>query len=76
MIILPILTNVPHSYKGLPQCFARVKSQILSDSRLSFLLVIGRLERARCTTTRETGVSEVDGRADASRSLQSLNYCG
>ena len=49
-----------------------------------FLLVIERLERARCTTARETGVSEVYGRAEigkrnrscASRSLQSLNYCG
>ena len=63
----------------------------------SFLLVVERLEQARCTTARETGVSEVDGRAEekskglqpyffvlpshsprgcASRSLQSLNYCG
>ena len=52
---------------------------------LSFLLVIERLEWARCATARETGVSKVDGRAVlpphsprgcASRSLQSLNYCG
>ena len=28
---------------------------------VSFLLAIERLERARCTTARETGVSEVDG---------------
>ena len=41
---------------------------------LSFLLVIERLERARCATARETGVSKVRG--SASRSLQSLNYCG
>ena len=31
---------------------------------LSLLLVIERLERARCTTAHETGVSEVDGRAE------------
>ena len=43
---------------------------------LSFLLVIERLERARCTTARETGVSKVDARGCASRVLQSLNYCG
>ena len=30
---------------------------------LSFPLVIERLERARCATARETGVSKVDGRA-------------
>ena len=31
---------------------------------LSFLLVIGRLERARCATARETGVSQVEGSAE------------
>ena len=31
---------------------------------LLFLLVAERLERARCTTARETGVGEVDGRAE------------
>ena len=35
---------------------------------LSFVLVIERLERARCATARETG-SEVDGRALARSSL-------
>ena len=45
---------------------------------LSFLLVIEGLERVRCATARETGVSKVDGREPhsprgcASRSLQSL----
>ena len=38
---------------------------------LSCLLVIERLERARCTIARETAA-----RGCASRSLQSLNYCG
>ena len=41
------------------------------------LLAIERLERARCATARETGVSKVNGphsqRGCASRSLQSLN---
>ena len=42
----------------------------------SFLL-IERLERARCATARETGVTESHSpRGCASRSLQSLNDCG
>ena len=36
---------------------------------LSFLLVIERLERARCATARETGISKVDGRARFSARL-------
>ena len=41
---------------------------------LSFLFVIERLERARCATTRETGVNEVDGRAESGGEGREKNY--
>ena len=41
---------------------------------LSFLLVIERLERARCTTTRETGVSKVDGHVENGKECPSSPF--
>ena len=46
-------------------CLVRMRRRL----SLSFLLVIERLEGARCATARETGVSKVDGRAPASQLL-------
>ena len=40
---------------------------------LSFILVIERLERARCATARETGASKVDGRAALPLARSSLS---
>ena len=62
--------KIQPSVHGATQLFWREAVLKLDCTQsLSFLLVLERLDRARCATARETGVS-------ASRSLQSFNYCG
>ena len=68
--------------------YLRATCTLQCTQSLSFLLVIERLQRTRCTTTRETGVSEVGSRAENGEEGResarlcllvapvSLNYCG
>ena len=74
---LPTPHSTPHSWllvKLLGRFLKRdVKASVWVDrtQSLSFLLVIERLERARCATARETGILRA-----AAPQLLALNYCG